>query len=70
MAAKNPLRSNHDGNAKRLWQGILHTAEVSGAYRVQGTRRRTSKQAGISEPVLTVGCRNRPRAATGTYLQI
>lgn len=39
MPANDALRRHHDGNSERMWQGILHTAEVSGAYWVQGTRR-------------------------------
>jgi len=30
MPANNPSRRNDDGDSERTWQGILHTAEVSG----------------------------------------
>src|SRR4026208_672259 len=53
MPANNARRRNHDGNAER-WQGILHMAEVSGAYWLQATRRQRFKQAGISDVVVTI----------------
>src|SRR5215475_4024109 len=31
MPANNPSRRDHDGNPESMWQGILHTAEMSGA---------------------------------------
>jgi hypothetical protein len=55
MPANNPSRRNDDGDPERMWQGILHTAEVSGAKWVQATRRRNAKYARISEPQLTIG---------------
>jgi hypothetical protein len=54
MPANNPSRRNDDGDPKNLWQGILHTAEVSGGKWVQGTRRHKAKYACISEPLLTI----------------
>jgi hypothetical protein len=29
LAAKNPQRRDDDGDAQRMWRGILHMAEVS-----------------------------------------
>jgi hypothetical protein len=54
MPTNDALRSNDNGNAERLWQGILHTAEVS--RRLLGARHTPPKiESGrISERVLTV----------------
>jgi hypothetical protein len=62
MPANNPSGGNDDGDAERLWQGILHTAEVSGADWVQATRRQTTKYAAISQLLLAIGRRVRMAA--------
>jgi len=57
MAANNPSRGDYNGDPERLWQAILHTAEVSRRWWVQGTRRQSAKHARISVLLLTISRR-------------
>ena len=47
MTANDPVGRDNDRDSEWCWQGILHTAEVSGCCGLQGTRRHETKRGWI-----------------------